>query len=259
MKIFLDAGHGGHDPGATNGLRLEKTDVLNLVLNLGEELKKRGVEVFYSRKDDRFITLEDRCKNANKLNVDFFVSIHRNAAKAEAKGAETWVVTNALAPTINWATKINNVLSNYFLNRGVKKGMPGNKGDYYINRNSRMPSCLVEVGFISNVEDNNILDSKFNEIVMGLADALTESVVNSPSPQPIKPLDPIKPKPDTQQNLGFVTVKKGTWNIRKEPNNNGIVLKVVKGGSKLPYSNISIDGWYKITNVGYIHKNALSI
>ena len=98
--IVIDPGHGGKDSGAVNGKLLEKNIVLNVSLKLGEELKKRGYNVFYTRSKDIFINLRDRTKVANDKKANLFISIHANAAAnktraKKAQGIETFFLSPA--------------------------------------------------------------------------------------------------------------------------------------------------------------------
>ena len=90
-KVFLDAGHGGKDPGALgNGLK-EKDINLSVTLKVGNILKNHGVNVGYSRTTDVFLELADRASKANNFGADVFVSIHCNAFDdPSAKGVETY-------------------------------------------------------------------------------------------------------------------------------------------------------------------------
>ncbi|MDP2753493.1 MAG: N-acetylmuramoyl-L-alanine amidase [Nitrospirota bacterium] len=94
-RIVIDAGHGGHDPGAV-GLRglYEKDVVLDIALKLKKILLADNLnEVFLTRETDVFIPLEERTVIANKKNADFFVSIHANASpRRKAKGIETYLL-----------------------------------------------------------------------------------------------------------------------------------------------------------------------
>lgn len=92
--IVIDAGHGGHDPGAVaNGLR-EKDVTLGVALKLGEYIKENlGIKVVFTRDDDRFIPLKDRGKIANARGGKLFISLHVNsAANARAHGTETYFI-----------------------------------------------------------------------------------------------------------------------------------------------------------------------
>ena len=78
--VCIDAGHGGYDVGATNGERYEKDDNLRLAKAVEAELKARGINTIMTRSDDTYVSLEDRCKTANKKKADLFISLHRNSA-----------------------------------------------------------------------------------------------------------------------------------------------------------------------------------
>lgn len=94
-RIVIDAGHGGHDPGAVGPNKLYEKDV---VLDIAVKLKKilsadPGNEVFLTRERDVFIPLEERTAIANRKNADLFVSIHANASpRKQAKGVETYLL-----------------------------------------------------------------------------------------------------------------------------------------------------------------------
>ena len=90
--IVLDAGHGGHDIGATyNGVR-EKDVTLGIVRALGPMIERElGLRVVYTRRDDRFEELRERGRIANRSGGKLFISIHANAAGASsASGTETY-------------------------------------------------------------------------------------------------------------------------------------------------------------------------
>jgi N-acetylmuramoyl-L-alanine amidase len=94
-RIVIDAGHGGHDPGAVGPRGLyEKDVVLDIALKLRKILSSDPLnEVFLTRETDVFIPLEERIVIANKKNADFFVSIHANASPGrQARGIETYLL-----------------------------------------------------------------------------------------------------------------------------------------------------------------------
>lgn len=98
IRIILDAGHGGDDPGAhgKNGA-LEKDVTLDIAKKTREILLKDGkYEIFMTREQDTTLQLLDRTKFANKMNGDLFVSIHANASpKRTSKGVSTYFLNNA--------------------------------------------------------------------------------------------------------------------------------------------------------------------
>ncbi len=95
-KIVIDAGHGGHDPGAVGPSGLyEKDVVLDIALKTKEHLAKRHpqYEVHLTRERDVFIPLDKRAQIANSLNADLFVSVHANASTNRlARGIETYLL-----------------------------------------------------------------------------------------------------------------------------------------------------------------------
>jgi N-acetylmuramoyl-L-alanine amidase len=91
--VVLDAGHGGHDHGNKGNGYKESEISLNIVLKVGAELEKLpNVKVIYTRKTDIFIELRERAAIANKADADLFVSVHCNAHRSDAYGAETFVL-----------------------------------------------------------------------------------------------------------------------------------------------------------------------
>ena len=94
-RIVIDAGHGGHDPGAIGPNRLyEKDVVLDIALKVKKILMADPLnEVFLTRDKDVFIPLEERTAIANRKNADLFVSIHANASQnRRARGIETYML-----------------------------------------------------------------------------------------------------------------------------------------------------------------------
>ncbi|MEY8847473.1 N-acetylmuramoyl-L-alanine amidase [Psychroserpens sp. XS_ASV72] len=91
--VVLDAGHGGHDSGNLGSGYKEKEIALKIVLAVGKELEKNDdIQVIYTRKSDKFVTLRGRAKIANDAGADLFVSVHCNAHNSSAHGTETFVL-----------------------------------------------------------------------------------------------------------------------------------------------------------------------
>lgn len=161
IKVCIDAGHGGKDPGAVKGKRYEKDDTLRFAKRLGKVLKANGVEVIYTRTTDIFESPSEKAKKGNNTKADFFVSMHRNASsKASAHGTEVLVysqngIKNEIAKNICEGFKKVG-----FTDRGVKV-----QPTLAVLRETNMQAILVEVGFISNQGDNELLDKKFYSAV----------------------------------------------------------------------------------------------
>lgn len=100
--LVIDAGHGGHDPGAIGQYAKEKDINLNVALAFGRLVEQNcaDVKVIYTRKTDVFIPLDTRAEIANRAKADLFVSVHTNSlpkGSAPARGAETYTLGMARA------------------------------------------------------------------------------------------------------------------------------------------------------------------
>ena len=102
-RVIIDPGHGGRDPGAPmrNSALREKDIALQVALKVGDALRARGVDVYYTRVKDTLIALHDRGRMANQAKGDVFISIHVNAANPgwrnpdAARGFETFFLAEA--------------------------------------------------------------------------------------------------------------------------------------------------------------------
>lgn len=173
-KVILDAGHGGsRDPGAVYEGRQEKDDVLRLALAVGEILEQNGVEVSYTRVSDVYDSPYEKAVIGNNSGADFFVSLHRNSNETpnSASGIMT-LVYDTTGVKEQLARNINEELSQVgFQNLGV---IP--RPNLVVLRRTKMPSVLVEVGFINNDADNEKFDADFNEIAQAIANGILKTI-----------------------------------------------------------------------------------
>ena len=165
-KVFIDAGHGGKDPGATGqGLR-EKDIALSITLKVGKILERHGVKVSYSRKTDKFVELSQRAQMANRARADVFVSLHCNAFNdSSAQGLETYSFPGSKSGA-ELAQNIHNKIIKakiYSRNRGTKTAR------FAVLRQTKMPAALVEMGFITNSQDASLLKSKQSDFAVAIA------------------------------------------------------------------------------------------
>ena len=165
-KVWLDAGHGGNDPGALGGGMKEKDITLAITLKVGKELERHGVKVGYTRKNDKTVNLNSRGPLANKYGADVFVSIHTNAfGNPNAQGVETYNFPGS-SKGRNLAKDIHNEVIKaklYTKNRGLKTA------NFAVLRQSRMPAALIETAFITNKQDAQLLKNKQNEFATAIA------------------------------------------------------------------------------------------
>lgn len=180
--IMLDAGHGGRDPGAVYNGRQEKDDSLALTLAVGELLQERGVDVLYTRTTDVYESPYQKAMEANAAGADFFISIHRNSSpEANTYSGVESLVYNKSGIKLEMAENINEQLEAVgFVNLGVKE-RPG----LVVLRRTRMPAVLVEVGFINSDTDNMLFDNNFNDIALGIAEGILDTLqMNGDVPAP---------------------------------------------------------------------------
>jgi len=167
--IVIDAGHGGRDPGAVLGTRLEKDDNLRQALAIGRLLQNAGQRVIYTRTTDTYVSLSERSRISNNSCADFFLSLHRNAAvNTRARGGENYVRVGA-PPTL--MTCARNMLANV-----VRQGVSADRGTHQANfavlRDTIAPAVLMETLFISNPSDNILYDQNFDAYARALADSV---------------------------------------------------------------------------------------
>lgn len=176
IVICLDAGHGGPDGGAEGYGYIEKEQTLELCFLIRDYLLQYDVDVIMTREEDVEVVKLKRPFYANEHGADVLVSIHRNNyARSSASGFEIWIgkadneEDRRLAQLI--MDNIMTVPGSY--NRGIITGSTTDRfEDYYINRYSLMPSCLIEMGFISNKADNRLLEENKEEYAGLIAEAI---------------------------------------------------------------------------------------
>lgn len=149
--IVLDPGHGGYDPGATRNNVFEKDITLSIASLLEEKLKQQGATVVMTRNNDNFVSLEDRVILSNNKKPDIFVSVHINSSEnADAHGIETHYFKD---DSVDLAKSIHHAMASEIeeTDRGILKSR------FYVIRHTNEPSVLLELGFISNDDERNLL------------------------------------------------------------------------------------------------------
>ncbi len=153
LTIVIDAGHGGSDPGAYSPHGIEEKDAnLRTAKDVKAELEKLGFNVVMTRTNDVTVALYDRPKTAHACNADAFVSIHHNAPPVN-KDPRLFRYTAVYAWNdigINLAKAVNSRMAAVLAPEVVNNGVP--KANYAVTRNPEIPSCLVEVDFITSPE-----------------------------------------------------------------------------------------------------------
>lgn len=198
--IFIDAGHGGKDPGSLgklDGQTYNEKDInLSVALRVREELEKRGFTVVMSRDTDVFVELEDRAELALEANADMFVSLHCNSFSKDTVAGPRMYYTAR-----NGVTYDPKAFAKYFSDAfDTVKNRVGDSGQvaypnmkkaniysdssvlgkdkhYAVLCNTNMPSILIEMGFITNENDLRMLASIWWQtfVARAIADAIESS------------------------------------------------------------------------------------
>jgi N-acetylmuramoyl-L-alanine amidase len=168
--VVVDAGHGGHDLGNSTAHKEEKDIVLH-ISNVLASLSNNQVQIIRSRDHDEFVSLKSRVEFVTSKAPDLFLSLHANAStNSSARGVEAFYDSSEIGSetTLNYAEILLEHQQSQFRNRGVKQG------NLYILRQTSMPSILLELGFLTNAKDREILGdvSQQQAIAQSLFDAL---------------------------------------------------------------------------------------
>ena len=213
-KVVIDAGHGGNDPGAIGrtGLR-EKAITLDIAKRLSSRLKSDGINVVMTRSTDNSVSLSSRVDIANNNAADLFLSIHANANRVRSlSGLEVYYVSPTVNDSSRALYAAQNVVLDldsscfasrsldlkailwdmiYTYNRAesielsrhvcrnIQKNLDteilGIKGGrYYILKGSRIPAVLIEVGFLSNYDEERKLKNSYYR--QKIAEAIAEAI-----------------------------------------------------------------------------------
>lgn len=166
--VIIDAGHGGQDIGGQWGRVYEKHLALDTSVRLERILKKMGYRTVMTRRGDYFLTLPQRCQIANRYRDAIFVSVHFNYTwKQEVSGLETFYFNSE-------GQKIANQVQNSLIRYTRANDRNEKFARFYVIRNTKMPSILVEGGFVSNeAERKRMKTGRFRE---ALARAIADGI-----------------------------------------------------------------------------------
>lgn len=169
--IVFDPGHGGEDIGFKGdylGL-LEKNITLKLALKLKPKLENLGAKVYLTRESDTKVLATHRLEQANKINPDFFISIHMDYySHSNMKGLEMFHFRNDEESRKLGLCILNSLKKKNIRTRGIKEG------NYFAFRGIGVSSLIIEAGFLSerdeeaNFQDDNYIEELTDGIVEGI-------------------------------------------------------------------------------------------
>lgn len=167
MKILLDYGHGGSDPGAIGVDNLKEKDIVKEIgKRVKYHLERHQQTVIESRLNDETVSLTERSNKANSNNVDLCVSIHANYfTNSSAQGVEIYYYKTSARGQQLANSVLNEIIKAklYTKNRGLKTD------NLHMTRETKMPSILVELGFISNVTDKDLIVNNKENFAIAIA------------------------------------------------------------------------------------------
>ncbi len=242
MKLYLDPGHGGSDPGAQgNGLR-EKDLTLDIALKLRSILENdyNNIEVRMSRTSDVTKSLAQRTNEANSWGADFYLSIHINSDKGSASGYEDYIYISLSnnSATARYRDIIHTevVKLNKLNNRGKKKA------DFHVLRESSMDAMLSENGFIDNAKDAALMkqDSWRRSVAQGHANGIAKVFSLTAKKTP----DREEPASDSGKPLYKVIA--GSFKERANAEQQAADLKAKGYETFIATAKISGETWYRV-------------
>ncbi|SDD37020.1 N-acetylmuramoyl-L-alanine amidase [Priestia aryabhattai B8W22] len=153
--IVVDAGHGGYDPGTSGNSSIEKNLALTTAKLVASRLANSGANVFMTRSNDTFISLSGRVDVSEAKHADAFISIHYNAStSSSANGIASFYYSESKDKEL--AKYIQESMAE---NAPSMKDMGVRFGDYYVTRENNQRAVLLELGFLSNAHDEQIVSS----------------------------------------------------------------------------------------------------
>ena len=165
--VYLDAGHGGYDPGASYFGISEKSLTLAIQSRVKAKLESEGYQVVTTRTSDTYVDLTDRSRAANASESDIFVSIHINASESSAaQGIETYYyqpyaeypsrinATYHANPTrLSMSDTLANAIQSSLINATGAQNQGVKRQTFAVLRETTAPAVLLELGFLSNPQE----------------------------------------------------------------------------------------------------------
>ncbi|MDT3763623.1 N-acetylmuramoyl-L-alanine amidase [Priestia filamentosa] len=210
VKVMLDPGHGGTDPGGVaNGLQ-EKNLTLKIAIYTRDYLlaNYRGIVVRMTRSDDRFISLNSRSQQANAFKANLFVSIQINSGGGT--GFETYRFTGRASST---TLALQSNLHSEILTAMKSFGNVGDRGqkqaNYAVLRQTTMPANLTENLFIDRTADANLL--KNETFLKAVGEAHARAIAKTLGVAPISQPKPTPAPEQPGENEGGRTLNLQEW------------------------------------------------
>ncbi|MEH7086015.1 N-acetylmuramoyl-L-alanine amidase [Neobacillus drentensis] len=252
MKLYLDPGHGGEDPGAQgNGLN-EKDITLAIALKIRKIILNdyENVLVKMSRTSDTTRSLAQRSSAANAWDADFFLAIHINSADSSAQGYEDFIYDGL--SNSSKAAKYQDIIHAEVIKVNQLKDRGQKKANFHVIRETNMPSLLTENGFISNKHDAALMkDSAWQQkVAQGHVNGIAKAFGLKRKAVKETPKTTTTPK-TTQTTKTVYTVYVGSYKSKENAQDRVAELKKKSIKSSIVTTKISGATWFRVKVASY--------
>jgi N-acetylmuramoyl-L-alanine amidase len=235
MKLYLDPGHGGSDPGAQgNGLQ-EKNLTLDIALKIRSILENNyeNVEIRMSRTSDITKSLIQRTDEANAWGADFYLSIHINSFNGSARGYEDYIHSSL---SDNSATaRYRDIIHTEVLKLNQLSDRGKKKADFHVLRETTMDAMLSENGFIDNAQDAALMkqESWRSNVAQGHVNGIAKAFN-------------LSPKENAARGDSLYKVIAGSFRQRENAENRVAELDAKGFKSFIATAELSGETWYRV-------------
>ncbi len=235
MKLYLDPGHGGQDPGAQGHGLDEKYLTLAIALKIRSILQNdyENIDVKMSRSSDTTKSLSQRTSEANAWGADFFLAIHINSGPSTALGYEDFIYSG-LSNTSKTA-QYQDIIHAEVMKMNQLKDRGQKQANFHVLRESNMPALLSENGFISNDHDAALMKqtSWIQKVAQGHANGIAKAFG-------------LKRKPDKPDPGALFKVIAGSFKSKENADERVDQLKSKGIESFVDTTKISGETWYRV-------------
>jgi N-acetylmuramoyl-L-alanine amidase len=233
MKLYLDPGHGGSDPGAQGNGLIEKNINLDIALKIRTILSNNyeDVDIMMSRTSDSSKSLSQRTNEANSWGADYYLSIHCNAYNGSAEGYEDFI--HSSVSNFSASAKYQDIMHAEIIKVNQLRDRGQKKANFHVLRETTMPALLTENGFIDNEQDAALMkqSSWRQKVAQGHVNGLARAFS-------------LKQKSDDTQTIYKIIA--GAFKAKENAEERVAFLKS-KGIEAFVYSiTISSEVWYRV-------------
>lgn len=168
-KVYIDLGHFGEDKGILGYNYIRESDIILEIGNRLKDLLSENYIVRFSNEIGETASLSQRSSDANTWGADILISLHCNAFDCSFKGIESYVYCD------DTDRKLANIIHGSIIGEGLYNKNNGVKTkNFHIVRYTNMPSCIVSLGYIDNIEDYELIIGNYSKIAEAIYSGINE-------------------------------------------------------------------------------------